>query len=282
MENVIPLDLKAIMCGALAGMAAMALGFAKNAATVRDFQLRGLVLKLPIGLVVGGIAGAREMSFESAETWAAAIGIIAIVESVTKSIMRRIFPDWMSLEEATKINPLTSRPPLPPGTASLLLAASLTAIFSGGCFIAPKAIDKGHESAATCVQRSRANYEATVEGLAQALRQERRAHVEYAVQKAMDNVRLEAAKDGGKIDAEKAVKYIQEAYASRDREVAAMEATIRRFRAAADAGDREARIALDLMGELRKYDASGIEPDKVVSEASSYVPALRAPELENK
>lgn len=272
-------DGNAIICGALFGLCATIVGWVKNGGKLSGFQAKGLVLKMPIGVVVGMIAAYKGIGLESAEAWAGAIGLVTVIDGVVKAIIRRFDPTWLSLEDAPAEAP---KPPIvPPAALLFLLVASLPLV--GGCFQSPPAVLSGHDAAALYVQRSAANYSATVDGLAQALRAERKAHVEYAVQKAMDNVRLEAAKDGGKIDAEKALKYVQEAYSSRDKQVAEMEVLIRKYRQAAQAGEREALFALELMGELKKYDAAGVDPVKTMSEASSiFVPVLKAPELEGK
>jgi hypothetical protein len=195
--------------------------------------------------------------------------LVTAIDGVIKAIVRRFIPNWLDLETTPDTPPV-----IPPTILFLLVCLP----FLSGCFDSPPAVMKGHDAAATCVQRASQNYQETIAGLAAALRSERRARVEYALQKSMDNVRLLAAKDGGKIDAEKVLKYVQEAYATRDQELAATEAVIAKFGKSAADGDREAALALSLMGELRKYDAAGVNPEAVVSEVSSYFVPLPKPE----
>ena len=147
---------------------------------------------------------------------------------------------------------------------------------------APAPVLLGHDTAAGCVAKASANYGATIRGLEDTLRTERKAHVDYALDNSYAQVKRDAAANAGKVDAEKALTFIRAAHDSRERAIAETEARIADFEKAAALGDREATLALELMGNLRKYDAAGIDPASVAAQAASLVPALRAPELPEK
>jgi len=266
------IDTTAILNGALFGLCATIVGWVKNGGALSGFQARGLILKMPLGIIIGAVAALKGIPFSDASVWAAGVGLVTVADGIIKAIVRRFIPGWLDLVEPPPVNPLESKPPAPPAAplppVILVLVLALP-FLSCGCFDSPPEVMKGHDQAALCVQRAAQNYQTAVDGMAQALAEERRARVGYALQKAMDNVRLEAAKTGGQIDAEKTLKYLQAAYDARDKELSAMQAVIDKFRASAATGDREAALALSLMGELRKYDAAGVNPEKVISEASS-------------
>jgi hypothetical protein len=84
----------------------------------------------------------------------------------------------------------------------------------------------------------------------------------------------EAAKPTGQINAEEAIKYIADAVKSRDAQLAAIEAIIGKFAKASAAADRESALALELMGELRKYDATGTDAGQVADEIGTYIPGM--------
>lgn len=157
-------------------------------------------------------------------------------------------------------------------TTFLLMLTSIMALCGltlSGCFVAPEPVLRGHDTAAECLRKSQQMNDATVAGLAEALRTERKSHVEYAMAKTYDKLRLDAAKTDGKIDAEKAIKDLSEAMQARDRQLSEIEQTIGTYRKARDAASREAELALRLMGDLRCYDAAGTDPAKVASEAAT-------------
>lgn len=279
------IDAAAILNGALLGLLATILGWVKNGGRLTGFQAKGLVLKMPVGVVLGALAAWKGISFEDATTWAMGIGLVGAIDGTLKTIVRRFYPEWLVLDDPPAINPLESRPPAPPPPAlppstPTILALVLALPFLGGCFDSPPEVMRGHDTAAVCVQRASENYRTTIAGMAMSLRAERRVKAEYALKKSADNIRLKAAKQAGQIDAEEAIKYLQAAYDSRDAEIAAMEGLIAKYQQAAAAGDREASMALGLMGELRKYDAAGANPEKLFSEASSMI-AIPLPKPED-
>jgi hypothetical protein len=163
----------------------------------------------------------------------------------------------------------------------VLLIACLP--FSAGCMVAPEPVLRGHDQAVRSVRAAQTMNETTIRALQDALRGERKAHAEYALQKSFDNVRVEAAKDGGKVEAEKALKYLREAIDARDKEQAQIEAVIDRYDEAQQVASRESALAVDLMKAIRDYDAAGVDGAKAAAEAlrvaETAVPSLRSTDI---
>lgn len=160
-----------------------------------------------------------------------------------------------------------------------MLCIVLLPLCSLGCMDAPEPVLKGHDTAAECVRRAQWMNEQILENMAVKLRQERQAHAEFAMKKSYDQIRLEAAKNGGKIDAEEAIKFIQGELALRDQQLAEIEKLITNYMAAKAAADRESVLALQLMGELRRYDAAGVDPAKTAAAGAAalgeFVPGIQ-------
>jgi hypothetical protein len=137
---------------------------------------------------------------------------------------------------------------------------------------------QGHELAAQTLANANEIHRLSVESLEAALRNERKAHADYALQKSYDNVR--ATKDAqGKVDADVALTYIQKAQAAHDQAVADMEEIIAKYQKAEQAFLHEIQLTAKLMGELKAYDAAGVDPAQVAAEAAQIVPVLKASEV---
>jgi hypothetical protein len=205
--------------------------------------------------------------------------VLAVIEESEKrtpsEAEQAILKDGISLLHSGVEQELLAKLGIKADTAAKTVAPLLLCAFLlGGCFEAPPAVIQGHETAATCVQRASQNYNATIVGLEQALRVERKSHADYALDKSYENVKRDAAANGGKVDAEKALAYVRGAHDARDKSLATMEESIAKFRAAAALGDREAALALELMGELKKYDAAGVDPAKTASGIVEAIPGI--------
>jgi len=85
-----------ILRGALLGITSAIVGWIKNSEP-GNFQLSGLLIKLPAGVVVGIIAEAYGMSLNDATELFAGLGMIEGVDGLTKTVVRRFYPDFMKL-----------------------------------------------------------------------------------------------------------------------------------------------------------------------------------------
>ena len=83
--------------GLIMGLVSALLGWIKNAQPGK-FSVKGLVVKLPAGLFVGVAAASQGLAFNEALDWATGIGLIEVIDKVTKTIVRRFKPDWMSFD----------------------------------------------------------------------------------------------------------------------------------------------------------------------------------------
>jgi len=72
-------------------MLVMILGYAKKV-PLEKFDARALLLKLPIGAVIGLIAAWQKIPFTEALSWATTIGLVAVVDQVVKALLRRLAP----------------------------------------------------------------------------------------------------------------------------------------------------------------------------------------------
>lgn len=174
---------------------------------------------------------------------------------------------------------------------SLLLALP----FLAGCLQAGPKVLQGHDTAASCVAKADSNYKDAIRGLSQALRDERKSNVEVAMGEMFAMIRAEAitkpcekcaatgAVDGKPCPTCEGAKTItlipaaslgriKKAIENRDVQLVEIEKTIAKYQATAALGDREAGLALGFMGQLRAYDAAGVDPVKVSGQVSEVIP----------
>jgi len=75
--------------GALIGSFTVLVGWAKKQDPGK-FDIKGLYLRLPTGIVVGILAAYKGLDFTDAYAWAAGVGIIMIVDNISKMVLRRL------------------------------------------------------------------------------------------------------------------------------------------------------------------------------------------------
>jgi hypothetical protein len=80
---------RSLVLGMVNGAVLALLGYAKNS-TSEDFDDKKALQTVIVGGVVGFFAGYYNMTYESAQEWAANSGIITIVEYVKKALWKRI------------------------------------------------------------------------------------------------------------------------------------------------------------------------------------------------
>jgi len=86
-----------IVKGLVMGVFSALLGWVKNAKPGK-FSVKGLIVKLPAGVVVGIVAASQGIEFTEALDWATGVGVIEVIDKLMKTIVRRFRPDWMSIE----------------------------------------------------------------------------------------------------------------------------------------------------------------------------------------
>ena len=86
----------ALVKGAMYGLIATMLGWLKNASPGK-FSFKGLIVKLPAGVLVGVVAASQGIQFNAALEWATGIGLVEVIDNLTKLVIRRFRPDWMDL-----------------------------------------------------------------------------------------------------------------------------------------------------------------------------------------
>lgn len=104
--------LMVVLKGVWLGVIATLIGWLKNT-NPGEFKWRGLIMKVPIGAFIGGLAAWKGMEFTQAAEWASGIGLIAIVEQVIKMVVRRFLPGWGHVE-GTSLPPPSSPTEQPP------------------------------------------------------------------------------------------------------------------------------------------------------------------------
>lgn len=92
------LTVQDILKGVIIGVLATVIGWLKNSKPGK-FQWRGLVLKLPLGIVIGIGAAFYKVPFDDAFSWAAGLGLVEALDKITKIFVRRFFPNWLVLED---------------------------------------------------------------------------------------------------------------------------------------------------------------------------------------
>lgn len=80
-----------IFGGAISGVAAAALGFAKSSGESIDNSK--FLQTVVVGGVVGGVGGYLGMDYTTAYTYVGSIGGITLIEYVKKTVLRRVFPN---------------------------------------------------------------------------------------------------------------------------------------------------------------------------------------------
>jgi len=96
----------AIWQGAVQGVIATLIMWVKSPGSGK-FDIRGLAVKLPVGIIVGAVAGFRGQSFDDTMIWATNIGIIVVVDALVKAVLRRLPGAWGW--EVTSVDPPTPR-----------------------------------------------------------------------------------------------------------------------------------------------------------------------------
>ncbi|RMD87195.1 MAG: hypothetical protein D6813_13890 [Calditrichaeota bacterium] len=79
-----------ILQGAGIGLFTVFLGWAKKQEPDK-FDWKGLLLRVPTGIAVGAIAGYKGIPFDEAYAFAASVGVIMLVDNISKMLWRRIF-----------------------------------------------------------------------------------------------------------------------------------------------------------------------------------------------
>jgi len=87
---------QAVVRGLLLGIMASFLGWAKNS-NPGKFDIRGLIAKLPVGILVGVASSIYEVPFDDTLQWATGLGIDEVLDKVTKAVVRRIRPSWLEM-----------------------------------------------------------------------------------------------------------------------------------------------------------------------------------------
>ena len=82
----------AILKGAGMGLVTVLIGWAKKQ-EIEKIDWRGFLLRVPMGMVVGAIAAWKGIPFDDAYQWAAGMGIIMLVDNITKFIYHRLGPE---------------------------------------------------------------------------------------------------------------------------------------------------------------------------------------------
>jgi len=83
-----------VISGAISGAIIALTGYAKSS-TVEKFSMKKARQTVIVGAVIGGIAGFYGWTYAQAETWAANMGVIVILEHVKKAVWRR----WKKLQK---------------------------------------------------------------------------------------------------------------------------------------------------------------------------------------
>jgi len=83
--------------GVVLGVAATLLGWAKSKNRA-PLTWKGFVLKLPVGIVVGICASVMGIEFNDALTWASGLGLVEVADKLTKMLVRRFRPTWLSFD----------------------------------------------------------------------------------------------------------------------------------------------------------------------------------------
>lgn len=82
--------------GLVMGFFSAFLGWVKNSKP-GTFSVKGLVVKIPAGVVVGMVAASQDIEFNAALDWATGIGLIEVIDKSVKAIVRRFRPGWLSI-----------------------------------------------------------------------------------------------------------------------------------------------------------------------------------------
>ena len=85
-----------ILKGAFIGFMTVFAGWAKKQEPGK-WNWRGLVIRVPTGVVIGVIAAYNGMTFSQAEEWAAGIGLIMCIDYSVKAFLRRV--KWFKEKE---------------------------------------------------------------------------------------------------------------------------------------------------------------------------------------
>ena len=85
-----------LLKGLVMGLVSAVLGWIKNAQPGK-FSVKGLIVKIPAGVVVGLVAAYQDIEFSAALDWATGIGLIEVIDKVVKTVVRRFHPGWMSM-----------------------------------------------------------------------------------------------------------------------------------------------------------------------------------------
>ena len=83
--------LLALLQGVASGMLLIAVGYVKKV-PLEKFDPKALLLKLPIGAIVGLLAAWQEIPFSEALSWATTIGLVAVVDQTVRAVLRRLWP----------------------------------------------------------------------------------------------------------------------------------------------------------------------------------------------
>lgn len=86
--------------GAVMGCLSAVLGWIKSG-TPGKFSVKGLIVKLPAGVVVGIVAASQDIEFTAALDWATGVGLVEVIDKVVKVVVRRFRPDWMVMGTGT-------------------------------------------------------------------------------------------------------------------------------------------------------------------------------------
>lgn len=82
-----------ILNGAFLGFMTVLVGWAKKQEPGK-FDYKGLIIRVPTGVIVGVAASIKGISFDEAYSWAAGVGVIMIVDNIIKMIMRKWCPEY--------------------------------------------------------------------------------------------------------------------------------------------------------------------------------------------
>jgi len=90
MDGIIPAVIRGVILGGLAAL----LGWAKNSDPGK-FSYKGVLLKLPAGILVGLIASLQDIAFDEALHWASGVGLVEVCDKAVKALVRRWYPEWL-------------------------------------------------------------------------------------------------------------------------------------------------------------------------------------------
>jgi hypothetical protein len=79
--------------GAVSGIIAAVLGYAKNIPKGEEFDEGKFVQTVIVGGIVGACAGEMGLTYEQAYDWAASIGLVTLIEYMKKMVWRAIHRD---------------------------------------------------------------------------------------------------------------------------------------------------------------------------------------------